>query len=243
MPPRPDATTTLVLSTAVVGVALGLALAVAWILLFQRSPQEAAAIAAALGALAYGGKETGIPVGLAAGGSPIQIGLFIFLTDVAFALVAYAVVHFAIDSWARGEGFFGRWLRRSQARAEAHAETVHRWGPLGLFLFMLIPFAFNGPLLGALLGRIAGLSAFITLPILVAAVAVTTLLWTTLYALGFHYAMEIHPDLPAMIAALAVATVTVVLFFMFFLSGRAPPESRIELPPREPPVVSPGTAE
>ncbi len=226
--PRRRTNPKVVLWSAYAGIAIFLAVVATWVTRFHESPAAAKAVLAGIAALAYGGKEAGIPVGLAAGSSVWELGLFIFFADVAFALIVYAIVHFALDGWMRRDNAFGRFLRLSQERATRHAGLVQRYGPLGLFLFMLIPFAFNGPLLGAILGRLLGLAATRILPVMLLSIAVTTAVWSTIYAYGFAYAVSLSPSLPTFIAGFALALVTASLLVGFLWHGRSPPAVEAE---------------
>lgn len=195
----------LVASLVGAGLLIAAGVATAWYLLWRRDPGQAAAVAPAIATLFYAGKEAGIPVGIAGGADPVVVGLFIFFADVAFALVAYALVHHVFASWSGQQSRVGRFVRRTQARAAEHEGFIHRYGTAGLFVFMLVPFAFNGPLVGAVLGRLVGLSASRILPTLVAAIGVTTAAWTTIYAFGLAFAARISPSAPTVIAATVVA--------------------------------------
>ena len=199
-----DPTTTpnpLVRSLPILGVILTVLTVGGWLLLLSRSLNQALAVLAGIGTLFYGGKEAGLPVGIAAGADPIMMGFFIFFADAAATCFIYPPLHYAIRKWMERPDFLGRYLRHVRDRGLERRGLVTRHGTLGLFLFMLVPFAINGPLFGAILGRMMGLRAFQIVPTLLVAIGVTTIAWTIIYALGFSVAESINPALPKLITA------------------------------------------
>lgn len=179
-----------------------------WLALLGRSLTQAVAVLAGIGTLFYGGKEAGLPVGMAAGADPVLMGFFIFFADAAATCFIYPPLHHAIRKWMERRDVIGRYLRHVRDRGLERKGLVTRHGAAGLFLFMLIPFAINGPLFGAVLGRMMGLRATQIVPTLMVAVGVTTIVWTTIYAFGFAFAESINPLLPKLI------TVGILLFVL-----------------------------
>jgi uncharacterized membrane protein len=164
-------------------------------------------VSLAVAALFYAGKEGGIPLGISLDGSPVLVGTSLFLADVALTLILFPVVLAGMHGLERRRGFLGRILRSARRRAERHRRLVDRYGVAGLFLFLLVPFAFNGPLVGAILGRLAGISAAQSLLTILAAIGTTTLAWTSLYAYGFSE-LGLDPRLPILIS-LSIAGIVV----------------------------------
>lgn len=192
---------------------VGLVLAVIWFLawgvLFLFWQDQAWATALASGLLFYGGKETGIPAGIAAGGWPWLVGLFVFIADAALVCFAYPLIHVNINRWMQRPGWFGSYLREQRRIAQRRASFVARYRNWGLFVFMLIPFAFNGPLVGAILGRFAGLRSGQIVPTLLSAIAVTTVFWTTVFGLGFYFAKDMNENVPAFVVAGVLTSVAI----------------------------------
>lgn len=232
-PPNP-----LVRSLPVLGVVLSLVTIGGWLLLLSRSLREALAVLAGMGTLFYGGKEAGLPVGISAGADPVMMGFFIFFADSAATCFIYPPLHYAIRKWMERPDFLGRYLRHIRDRGLERRGLITRHGTLGLFLFMLVPFAINGPLFGAILGRMMGLRAVQLIPTLLAAIAVTTVAWTTIYALGFSVAESINPALPKLITAAILLFVlfnTIVSFVRMRREGhgKMPLEAGNDSPPEE----------
>jgi uncharacterized membrane protein len=203
-----------------VGIVLTLVTVAGWLILLSRSLTQALAVAAGIGTLFYGGKEAGLPVGISGGADPIMMGFFIFFSDAAATCFIYPPLHFAIRRWMERPGFLGRYLRHVRDRGLEKRGLITRHGAFGLFLFMLVPFAINGPLFGAILGRMMGLRAFQIVPTLLVAIGVTTIAWTIIYALGFEFAETINPRLPKLITGAILLFVLLNTLISFYQMRR-----------------------
>ncbi|HEX2066833.1 MAG TPA: small multi-drug export protein [Candidatus Thermoplasmatota archaeon] len=153
-----------------------------------------------VGALFVAGKEGGIPLGLAAGGDPTLVAMAILGTDLAMTFLLYPLVHAAFDGVQRTRGLLGGMLRTAQKNARRHRKVVDRYGAAGLYLYMLVPFAFNSPLVGIALGRIAQLSPLLTMAVVSGAIATTTVLWTVLVAYGLGRLLHVGPWVPVAVS-------------------------------------------
>jgi len=142
------------------------------------------------------GKEAAIPAGIAAGGRPILVFAVQALTDTAATLILFPVVHLTLDGLERRKGFLGKMLRSATKRAAKHRRLVDRYGVLGLYLFAIVPFAFNGPPICTALGRLAGLRAKQVVPVLVLAIATTAAGWSIVYAVGFSAIQHVNRWIP-----------------------------------------------
>lgn len=206
-----------------------------WVGVLAASRTQALGILAGITTLFYGGKEAGLPLGIAAGANPLLLGAFIFLADAAATCFVYPPLHYAIRNWLERDGLVGEYLRFLRAAAVKRQALVTRFGAFGLFLFMLIPFAINGPLVGALLGRLMGLRARQIVPTLMVAIGVTTVVWTGIYAFGLQMASTIDPILPKVIAAIVVLVVVahgLVSFLHVRRNRRRPATPALDGPPQ-----------
>lgn len=153
------------------------------------------------------GREAGIPASLS-GGAPRWLVAQVSATQdlgvvcLAFPAFLWAVAYFR--NRKRGEGWLMRRLLRLQRKALAHEKFTRRWGPLGVFVFMLVPFLVNGPLLGAIAGRVAGIKAKDLILPIVAATVVAALAWTYAYDAVFDAVGGIDPRIPPLATAAIV---------------------------------------
>ena len=207
------------------GAVMVLVLVAGWFTVLGASQTHAFAILAGLATLFYGGKEAGLPVGMAAGADPYLLGAFVFLADAAATCFIYPPIHYAIRNWLEREGLVGDYLRFLRRKTAGRQRLVANYGAFGLLLFMLIPFAINGPLVGAILGRLMGLRARQIVPTLTLAIGITTVFWTGVYALGFEFASKVDPVLPKLIGVLVLLLVlahAVVAFWQLRRERRGP---------------------
>jgi len=84
------------------------------------------------------------------------------------------------------ENFAGYFFKRMEQKAEEHRAFIERYGAVGLYFFMLIPFAVNGPLIGAIIGKLAGIRTRYILPTVILATATATAAWT----IAWYYAAD-----------------------------------------------------
>ena len=58
-----------------------------------------------------------------------------------------------------------RFIDQTHAAAERHYDKVHRYGIIGLFVFVWFPFWMTGPVIGSAIGYLLGFSAWLTLSV------------------------------------------------------------------------------
>lgn len=167
-------------------------------------PGAGAALWQGVGFEMFTGREAGIPVALQ-GGAPAWIVAQVSATqDIGVVCLAYPLVLWALHRYRDRDNFVMRRLRRIQERARKHKRFVHRWGPLGIFVFMLVPFLVNGPLLGATMGRVAGIATKYLIAPVVGATVLASLMWAYAYELLFSLVGDLDPRIPP---ALTIAIV------------------------------------
>src|SRR5205085_548037 len=128
----------------------------------------------------YGGKLGSIPVGQSAGGDVWLVAAVIWSLDVGGLLVFFPFTQVGVEALERRKNRVSRWLAKVTHGAERHRHWIDRWGPAGLFAFSLLPVYLNSPLVGAAVGRIAGLPPAKTLAALIAAITLMTAVWSAL---------------------------------------------------------------
>lgn len=154
----------------------------------------------------FTGREAGIPVALQ-GGAPAWVVAQVSATqDIGVVCLAYPAFLWALHRFQDRDNFVIRRLRRLQAHAVKHRAFVHKWGPLGIFLFMIVPFLVNGPLLGAAAGRVAGIATkWLILPV-VGATVLAALMWTYAYEALFVLVKGLDPRIPPLLTILIVGS-------------------------------------
>jgi len=68
-------------------------------------------------------------------------------------------------------------LDRLHKSAETHKDKVQRYGIIGLFVFVWLPFWMTGPVVGCIIGFLLGLKARINIPVVLAGTSVAIFGW------------------------------------------------------------------
>lgn len=86
------------------------------------------------------------------------------LIETVLVMIFYPLFVF---SWRRVVVFpsLKTFMDRSQAAAEAHQGKIRRYGIIGLFVFVWLPFWMTGPLVGCIIGFFLGLRGWVNLGI------------------------------------------------------------------------------
>ena len=122
-----------------------------------------------------------------AGLAPRAVGLRILVYRLGFALM--------------------RRVDRLQAASLRHEKKVRRWGRAGIFVFMLIPFLVNGPLIAFILGRLIGIRTRLLVAPIVVATMVTAALWVAFFDTMLSIVNAIDPRFGTYVAVGAVVIV------------------------------------
>lgn len=207
------------LVVAGVGVSLWVVAIIAVGILWFQAPTQAIAALLAVGAFYYSGQFGAMPLGLAAGGDPVIVGSFVWIADMAGLLVFFPITQFGVDRLANHPGVFAKWIRAMQMRGHRRRGFIQKYGPFGLFVFTALPFLFNSPILGCVIGRLAGIWPRRTLFAVGSAVTVMSFVWIVVFAILIEEANNLDPRLPWVIGIGSVA-ITAVLAGVFALSRR-----------------------
>lgn len=152
----------------------------------------------------FTGREAGIPISLGGGAPAWAVAQISATQDLGVVCLAYPAFLWALHRFEHKDNFVMRRLRRLQAHAVKHRAFVHRWGPLGIFAFMLVPFLVNGPLLGAAMGRLAGIATRWLIAPVVGATILAALGWTYAYDTLFRFVADLDPRIPPILTAAIV---------------------------------------
>lgn len=156
---------------------------------------------------AVAGREGRIPVALTGGVPPLLAFQYSVSQDLAWAFLICPVFLRWIHRSRDRANVFARRLCRIEDSAREHEAYVERWGPVGVFLFMLLPFLVNGPLVGLVLGRLGGIPTRHLLLSVLGVTAVASGAWTFLYDRMFALTDVFDPRLGRWIAMGVVAVV------------------------------------
>jgi uncharacterized membrane protein len=97
-----------------------------------------------------------------------------------------------------------RFLERTHAAAERHHDKVRRYGIVGLFIFVWVPFWMTGPVVGAAIGYLLRFPAWLTLSIVLAGTYIAMLGWGYLLFGLYTRAAVFGPWTPALIVGILI---------------------------------------
>lgn len=206
---------------AAAGIAVWLVLGMQFAALWIGWREQAIAMAIALPAELLTGREGGLPAGLAAGYHPLLAWETSVLQDLGTAFLAYPFFLHLIHKHADSDRYMMRRLRRIEAKAAEHQRYVHRWGPLGISLFMLIPFLVNGPFIALVLGRLGGIRTKYLLAPVIATTVIVAGAWTFFLDAMLSLLDRVHPHLGWWAAGLAAGVVLLLTAIDFWREHRA----------------------
>jgi uncharacterized membrane protein len=189
------------------GVALLGAVLAELIVLTVLFPSPGMALWRAVAVEMVAGREAAIPIALGGGVPRWMVAQVSATQDIGVVCLAYPLFLRLMHRFRDSRGWLMTRLRRVQKDADEHRGLVHRWGGFGVFVFMLVPFLVNGPLVGAIAGRITGLTTRDLMLPVVAATVIAAVAWTYFYDAVLRLAGNLHPLLPPILTAVIVGLV------------------------------------
>lgn len=109
-----------------------------------------------------------------------------------------------------------RFLARTEAAAERHHDKVRRYGIIGLFVFVWVPFWMTGPVVGSAIGYLLGFPAWLTMLVVLAGTFMTLLGWAYLLFGLYARAAVFGP----WAAILIIGMIILVIFSVYMLDRR-----------------------
>lgn len=152
------------------------ALSIGWFL----DPELAARFAAMTGLNLTVGRAAGMSFGYASGLHHPSVITGSMLVETIQVLVIYPLF---VLSWKSlvDERRMQRLLVGVRRSAEASQSRVARYGMIGLFAFVFLPFWMTGPVVGSVIGFLIGLKARHNLPIVLSATYAAVAIWAAFF--------------------------------------------------------------
>ena len=170
-------------------------------------PPQGAALWRAVAVEMVAGREAAIPIALRGGVPRWMVAQVSATQDIGVVCLAYPLFLWGMHRFRDSTGWLMTRLRRIQKDADEHRGMVHRWGGFGIFAFMLVPFLVNGPLVGAIAGRLTGLNTRDLMLPVVAATCIAAVAWTYFYDAVLRLAGDLHPLLPPILTGVVIGLV------------------------------------
>jgi uncharacterized membrane protein len=204
-----------------VGLALAtlmmLAFSVAWFLI----PDGVLDYAAMAGLNLVIGRAAGMTFGYASGLRHAQVVPLNMLVETIQVLVVYSL--FAL-SWRQLIRLrrLRPYFERMHQSAIAHDALVRRFGIVGLFFFVFVPFWMTGPVVGAVIGFLIGLRPWVTVSVVLVSTYAAIGIWALLLNELSGWAETVHRFAPYLL----VLVLMLVALAMHWLQARHRRRSR-----------------
>ena len=98
-----------------------------------------------------GGRALGIAACLSADISVFWTIAYNFLLEVIIVLIAYGIVVLIMRNIIEPK-LFKNTVRQAELAAQNQKTKIKKYGPIGLFFFVMLPFFMTGPVIGSLIG-------------------------------------------------------------------------------------------
>jgi uncharacterized membrane protein len=180
------------------------ALALSWFFFPQWYQSFAAVIA---GAVLFG-RGAGISVGFAADLSFWSVIFLNVLIETTIVLLFYPLFVFSWRSMLKA-GRLRTLMERFGRDAQKYRPQIQRYGPIGLFLFVWIPFWMTGPMIGSFIGYLMGLRHLYTLSLVLLGTLLATICWAFFLSFLQNWASTIDPRAPWLIFGVIVLFVLI----------------------------------
>ena len=152
------------------------------------------------------GRAAGMSFGYALGVGHAVVIPVNMLIETVLVLVLYPLF---VLGWERMVVIpsLGKFMQRTREAAETHQDTIRRYGPVGLLVFVFIPFWMTGPLVGCVIGHLVGLRPWLNLGIVLSATYVAIGAWAVLLHEIHTRVAEFSPYAPMILVAMLVIAI------------------------------------
>ena len=171
------------------------------------------------------GRIVSMSIGYASGyGHAIVIAVNMWVETV-LVLLFYPVFVFSIRKLAEFPRL-KRVLERTQAAAERHHKKVRRYGIIGLFTFVWVPFWMTGPVVGSAIGYLLGFPAWLTLVVVLAGTYAAMATWAYVLFGIYRHAASFGPWAPILIIGLIILMVVASNWLNRYGKKRTPKDAK-----------------
>ena len=163
------------------------------------------------------GRAAGMSFGYASGFGHAQVVPLNMLVESIQVLVVYPLFVLSMRQLIRVPQL-QVFLSRMHHAAEAHGGSVRKFGIVGLFVFVFVPFWMTGPVVGSIIGFLIGLRPWVSVSIVLGATYVAIGVWALLLNELSAWAATVNRFAPF---ALVVAIALIVLAVQWLARRRA----------------------
>ncbi|KHE90650.1 MAG: small multi-drug export protein [Candidatus Scalindua rubra] len=109
-----------------------------------------------------------------------------------------------------------RIMERTNTVAEAHQDTIRRYGLIGLFMFVWFPFWMTGPMVGCAAGYLLGLSPWKNLTIVLSSTCLAVICWALLLR-SIHDRIAEYGPYASMVLVIMIIIIVSGIYFLRYL--------------------------
>ena len=133
-----------------------------------------------------GGRMAAISLGLEFGFQPLAIVILLSVFNSTWLFVFYPLITVVFEYVVEVK-LLGSMISKTKRIAEFQKKRIEKYGLIGLFVFVWLPFPWTGSLVGALVGKLSGLSTRKVLMIVMPAMYVSIFSWTIIFKDMFQF--------------------------------------------------------
>lgn len=135
-----------------IGGALLVTLTVEIVVMTLLDPALARAAITGIAVEVFTGREGGIPIALQGGVPPLLVWQLSVTQDLMAVAITFPLIAYTLERYHDSTRWPMRILHRMERAALRHHDAIRKWGPVGVFVFMVLPFMVNGPLVATTAG-------------------------------------------------------------------------------------------
>lgn len=184
---------------------------------WQLFPERILSYAAMTGLNLVIGRAAGMSFGYASGFGHAQVVPLNMLVESIQVLVVYPLFVLSMRQLIRVPRL-QVFLSRMHHAASAHGGSVRKFGIVGLFVFVFVPFWMTGPVVGSIIGFLIGLRPWVNVSVVLGATYVAIGVWALLLNELSAWAATVNRFAPY---ALVVAIALIVLALQWLARRRA----------------------
>ncbi len=109
-----------------------------------------------------------------------------------------------------------RIMERTSIAAETHQDTIRKYGIIGLFMFVWIPFWMTGPMVGCAVGYLLGLRPWKNLTIVLSSTCLAVVCWALLLR-KIHDKIAEYGPYASIVLVIAIILIVTVIYFLRYL--------------------------
>ena len=110
-------------------------------------------------------------------------------------------------------------MERTSIAAETHQYTIRKYGIIGLFMFVWIPFWMTGPMVGCAVGYLLGFSPWKNLTIVLSSTFMAVVCWALLLR-KIHDKIAEYGPYASIVLVIAIILIVTVIYFLRYLRNK-----------------------